>query len=469
MKAKRPARMNLVPGRRRSGALFFFGRSAGFFFGRSAAAPLSLVLVVASVVAFAAPRAAAAELAAGESGAAEPASHARLGVERIRFPGDGPRVGLVGTSYLVDVAGDSGLSIGPAVYGAISGGHGGFFGLGGELAWRHRLLGPVGTEIGFYAGGAGGGGAPGGGGLMLRPHADLVWDLGAFALGASISRVRFSGDRIDSTQLGLVLNANSDFRFVPAERLDQPTVGGGRAGLGFDRIQFIGGVYRTPAGKTLANGAPLPRTISTVGVRAEQAVGSNAFWGLEANRAGRGGVGGYAEYLGTAGLEGEPIRDRLTVGARLAAGMAGGAGVATGGGLLVKAGVYGIVRLGSDLGLSLEGGVARAPNGNFSALLGSVGLVWALDGPASSGTPARPVRTDFSAGAERYRAPRQDGSERAVTSVALKVDRYLTPNLYVTGKALSAAGGGAERLHVGAARRRLDCSRWDRASTSAPS
>ncbi|MEO8312511.1 MAG: hypothetical protein ABI520_15170, partial [Caldimonas sp.] len=197
------------------------------------------------------------------------------------------------------------------------------------------------------------------------------------------------------------------------------------------------------------------------------ALGGSAFWGLEANRAGRGGVGGYAEYLGTLGVEGEAIRDVLTVGTRAAVGMAGGGGVSTGGGLLVKAGVYGIVRVNNDLGVSLEGGFARAPNGNFRAVQASLGLVWALDGPASTGPAARPTRTDFSAGGERFDAPRNDGSERALSAVALKLDRYLTPNFYVSGKVLSAAGGGASgyssalvgagwmqplgpRLHVGA-------------------
>ena len=374
---------------------------------------------------------------------AVPASHLRIGFERVRFPGDGPRVGLVGASVLVDVDRRiEGLAIGPALYGAISGDHGGFFSLGGELAWRRRLVGPFGVEVGVYAGGGGGGGAPAGSGLMLRPHVDLVWDLGSFAVGASLSHVRFSGGRIESTQVGLVVNANSDFRVVPAERLAEPTVGGGRGGLGFDRVQFVAGVYRPPAGRTLTDGTPLPRTIGTLGVRAEQGAGGNAFWGIEAHRAARGAVGGYAEVLATAGLEGEVVRNALTLGTRVGVGMAGGGGVSTGGGLLVKAGVYGIVRLGSDVGVALEGGVARAPNGNFRALHGSVALLWALDGPAGA-EPVRPARTDFSAGAERYVLPRGDGSERAITAVALKLDRYLTPNVYVTGKALAAAGGGA--------------------------
>ena len=100
------------------------------------------------------------------------------------------------------------------------------------------------------------------------------------------------------------------------------------------------------------------------------------------------------------------MRDALTVGGRVGLGMAGGAGVSTGGGFLVKAGLYGIARIGNDLGIALEGGIARAPNGNFRAVQGSIGVVWALDGPASSGPALRPARTDFSAGAERFDAPR---------------------------------------------------------------
>ncbi|MEO6364415.1 MAG: hypothetical protein ABIO71_14395 [Caldimonas sp.] len=393
-----------------------------------------------------------------------PAAHARLGFERVRFPGDGPRVGLVGASYLVDVAGLPGVSIGPAVYGAVSGNHGGFFTLGGEVAWRQRLVGPVGIELGLYAGGGGGGGAPAGGGLMLRPHADVVWDLGPVAVGVSLSHVNLSAGRVSSTQLGLVLNANSDFRFVPAERLGQPALGRGRGGLGFDRIQLVGGVYRTPAGRALLDGRPLPRTISTIGIRAEQsALGGSGFWGIEAQRAGRGGVGGYAEVLGTVGLEKELLRDRFTVGARIAAGMAGGGGVSTGGGLLVKAAAYGIARINDDLGVSIELGAARAPNGNFRAIEGSAALVWALDGPGSGGAAARPARTDFSAGAERYDAPRGGGGAQPLTAVRLKLDRYLSANAYVTGQALSAAGGQASGYSgalVGAGWRQPFGPRW---------
>ncbi|MGZ5716192.1 MAG: hypothetical protein ACXWIG_18715 [Caldimonas sp.] len=398
-----------------------------------------------------------------EAALALPSAHARLGIERIRFAGDAERVGLVGASYLVDTGGVAGLSIGPAVYAAVSGDRGGFFTLGGEAAWRQRLFGPFGVELGVYAGGGGGGGTPQGSGLMLRPHADLVWDLGSVALGLSVSLVRFSNGLADSTQVGLVLNASNDFRFVPAERLGEPVVSAGRAGLGFDRVQFAGGVYRTPADKLLRDGEPLPRTISLLGIRAEQSWGKNAFWGVEANRAARGGVGGYAEVLGTAGLEYEVVRDSVTLGGRVGLGAGGGGGVSTGGGLLAKAALYGVVRVTNELGVALEAGVARAPNGNFRAVQGSAALVWALDNPDSSGAAARAARTDFGAGAMRFDAPRSDGSRRSLSAITLKIDRYLAPAFYVSGEAFGAAAGNASGYSgalVGAGWQQRFGSRW---------
>jgi hypothetical protein len=373
---------------------------------------------------------------------ARPPAHARIGYERIRFPED-EHVGLLGTTYLVDVPSVPGLSIGPAVYGAITGHRGGFFTVGGEAAWRRQIAGPLGFELGFYAGGGGGAGAPQGGGLMVRPHADVLWDFGPVALGLSLSRVRFPNGRIDSTQVGVVLNTISDFRYVPAARLDTPVSSGGRAGLGFDRVQLVAGTYRLRSGTPLLEGGLAPQNVGMLGVRAEQALGTNFYWGLEAAGATQRTVAGYAEYLGTLGYETEWVDNRLNVGARIALGMGGGGGLRTGGGFLAKASVYGIVRLTNALGLALEAGYVDAPSGEFRAALASASLVWSLDGPDPAGGPARPARTSFGAGAERFRAVRRDGSERPLNAIVLRVDRYLGSNLYVTGQVHSAVSGEA--------------------------
>jgi hypothetical protein len=374
-------------------------------------------------------------------GLAAPGAHARIGFEQIELPGK-ERLGLVGTSYLVDVKGLSGVSVGPAVYGAITGQRGGFFTIGFEAAWRKQLAGPLGVELGLYAGGGGGGGAPQGGGLMLRPHADLLWDFGPVALGLSLSRVRFPNGQIDSTQLGLAVNAITDFRYVPAERLGTPVRAGGRAGLGFDRVQFVFGLYHTRSGRLL-DGRPLPRDIGYVGVRAEQAFTPSTYWGLEANGAAQSSVAGYAEYLGTFGAETELVRHRVNVGARVALGMAGGGGVPTAGGLLAKASVYGVIRLSREFGLALEAGVTDAPRGAFRAAHASASLVWALDGPGTPNAAERPTRTDFIGGVEHFNALRRDGSTRGLQADVLKVNRYLNPNFYFTGQVHSAIRGGA--------------------------
>jgi hypothetical protein len=411
---------------------------------RRSAATLALRLARAAclgaILAWLAAPAGAAE--GDETASQVPSAHARISFERVTFPGD-EKVGLVGTTYLVDLAGVPGLAIGPAVYGAISGARGGFFTIGGEAAWRQRLIGPVGVELGFYVGGGGGSGAPQGGGLMLRPHVDLLADMGPVAVGVSLSHIEFPNGQISSTQWGLVLNVNDQFKYTQAGYLDTPVRAGGRTGIGFDRIQIVGGAYRTRGSTTLLNGSPQPATIGLVGVRAEQAIGSHAYWGLEANGAAKSEVAGYAEYLGTVGAEAELVRNLITLGGRVAVGMGGGGGVRVGGGLLAKASVYSIVRLSDSIGISLEGGLTDAPNGEFRAGQVAAGLVWVLDGPHAGSPPARPVRTDFSTGLERYDAARNDGSTRAITTIVLKADRFIGSNGYLTGQVHSGVAGGA--------------------------
>lgn len=373
----------------------------------------------------------------------------RLNLERTELPGQ-EGMGLVGTSYLIELR--PGLWAGPAAYGAITGQRGGLFTVGVEAAWQRRLVGPLALELGFYAGGGGGGSAPVGGGLMLRPHVDLLWDFGGQQLGLSWSRVRFPSDSpIDSRQLGLVWNLKTDFRRVPALRLGQPARSEARSGIGFDRFQAVAGVYRPSDSARRLTGGALPGNIGYAGARLEQAIDDNAYWGLEAAGAASGGVSGYAEYLGTLGLESGVGADWLTLGGRVAAGMAGGGDVDTGGGLLLKAGTYAIARLGPDLGVTAEIGWAQAPQGSFKAVYGTLALNWILDdrGGSGSGVPARTTRMEWVGGVERYPAARRDGSIRKLDAVSLRVNRFMGERFYLTGQAHSAYAGGAGGYSVG--------------------
>ncbi|MBV9890611.1 MAG: hypothetical protein JO090_06975 [Rhizobacter sp.] len=404
-----------------------------------AAVPARAIAAALLLASCAAP--AIADEATAEPSVAAPAAHARISFEKVTFPGD-EKVGFVGTSYLVDVPRLTGLSLGPAVYGAITGHRGGFFTIGGELAWRQRIVGPFGVETGVYAGGGGGAGAPQGGGLMLRPHLDALYDFGSTALGISVSRVKFPNGQIASTQWGLVLNVSDEFRATRADRLDEPTRASGRSGIGFDRVQLVAGAYRPRSGSTLLDGRAMP-TIGYLGARGEQSIGSNTYWGVEAAGATQSAVAGYAEFLGILGAETELVRNTFNGGIRFGLGMGGGGSVPTGGGLLVKGSLYGIFRLSNDVGLSLEAGLTSAPQGQLRAAHAGAALVWALDGPRSSGVATPPVRTEFGAGVERYDAARKDGTTREMSLATLRIDRFLSANIYLSGQAHTAFAGSA--------------------------
>lgn len=408
-----------------------------------------------------------AQAAADREGIASRPALARVTAERLKLP-DGESLGLIGTSYLLQIA--PGLYGGPAAYGAVSGRRGGLLTLGGELAAQWPIAGAWSVGAGVFAGGGGGGGAPVGDGLMIRPHAELLW---AFRpgqqLGLGWSQVRFASSRIDSSQLALTWQIATDFRYVPQGgglKFDligtQPTQ---RTGVGFDRVQATAGVYRPDDGARTLSGGALPRNIGFTGARLERALADNLYWGLEANGAASGGVGGYAEFLGTVGYEVVTSDEHFAAGYRLALGSAGGGDVDTGGGLLWKAGVYGIARLANDLGLTVELGLARAPQGSFRARYASLAFNWIIDDRLDGTAPPRVTRMEWAGSLGRYRAPRKTagGAERELQLAGLRVNREMSPGFYLAGQVQSAVGGDAGGYSVGllgAGLRRSFGERW---------
>ena len=384
----------------------------------------------------------------------------RLSQERVTFPGN-EHVGLLGTTYLVDLPG--GLSLGPALYGADAGQRGGFFTFGMEAAWHRRVLGPLRVELGLYAGGGGGSGSPQGGGLMLRPHADLLWGFGRYEVGASLARVKFPNGKIDSTQWGLVVTTATQFAFVPAGSRDEDVVGSGGSGFGFDRIALVAGAYRSRAGATLLDGRTQPRSIATLGVRVEQQATKNAYWGLEASGAAQPGAAGYAEYLATLGFEGKPLGDELTLGTRVALGIGGGGGIRVGSGLLTKAAAYAVVRVNPSLGLLTELGVIDAPRGDFRATSVSVGLRWTLDDRDAGALRGPAVPMVFATGLEAFDAARHSGVSRRLVADVLTIDRFVAGNFYLSGQvhsAISGDAGGYSAALVGIGWRQPLSARW---------
>jgi len=374
----------------------------------------------------------------------------RLGGERVHLPGH-ELMGLAGLTELFNVGGQ--WWVGPGVYGAASGKRGGLFVPGFEGAWSHPFNNWLALDLGVFAGGGGGAAAPVGGGLMLRPHVDVVFRLPGVYMGPTWSKVWFPSGQVNSNQIGWMVNVDSSFRWRPASFTGTAT-DGSATGLGFDHIDAMATVVK-PRGSRTITGAPLTQTLGLVGLRAERNIDGPLFGGIETAGAASGGVAGYAEVLGTAGLRFPVVSDRLSLGLRASVGLGGGGGIDTGGGILLKTAAGGTLRLTDTLGVGAEVGFTDAPRGHFKAVTGAVSLNWALDVPSadlgswSNVRPGEPVRMEFAAGVERYRAARKVEPAKPLTAVVLQINRFVASNVYVTGQAQSAFDGGAGAYSVG--------------------
>jgi hypothetical protein len=369
-----------------------------------------------------------------------------LNYESLRLP-DGERLGLAGGSLLFDIGNDWGL--GPAVYAAVRGQRGGFFVGGVELQRRWALARGLSVATGLYLGGGGGAAAPVGGGLMVRPAITLLKDLGpSLQVGISWSSVRFPSGQISSNQIGLALAWRNEFIHLkgaeggPVPSLNQTT------GLGFERMQATVSRYRLSGNDT--------RQIGLVGARAERRTNVEGLtWGLEAAAAAQGGSAGYMEFLGTAALSVAPL-SRLApswrVGVRASAGPAGGGAVPTGGGLIGKGLVTTELRVAPGWALGAEYGAIRSLSGGLRAREARVWLGIDLE-PGAEGRndlPGRLVRTEWVGALQHHaRIARRDGAREPLETIGLKLNRYVLPNVYLSGQAHSAFAGGAGAYSVG--------------------
>jgi hypothetical protein len=374
----------------------------------------------------------------------------RIGGERVHLPG-GERMGLVGMTELLNVGGE--WWAGPGVYGAATGKRGGLFVPGVEGAWSHPFNDWLALDAGLFAGGGGGAAAPVGGGLMLRPHLDLVFRFPGFYTGPTFSKVWFTSGQINSNQLGWLLNGDSSFRYRPAGFTGAAT-DGSATGLGFDHVDAMVTMAHPRSSLTTA-GTALTQTIGLVGLRAERIVDGPLWAGVETSGAASGGVAGYAEVLGTTGLRWKVAGDWLSLGVRASAGLGGGGGIDTGGGLLLKTAAGATLRMTDTLGLGAEVGLVDAPRGRYKAATAALSLNWALDVPQgdlgswTDSRPGTPTRMEFASAVEHYRAARKTGGSEPLDAVALQVNRFIAPNVYLTGQAHSAFAGGAGAYSVG--------------------
>lgn len=342
------------------------------------------------------------------------------GFERVELPG-GERMGLVGLNYVVEAA--PGWWLGPALFGAATGGRGGLFTWGVEAQRQWQPAERWRVVAGLYVGGGGGASAPVGGGLMLRPHVDVLHDFGGWSLGLSLSDVRFPNGDIGSRQAGVVLAV--DDVFTPA----------GHSALRVDRLSLSVGQFR----RANASGEPA-ESAGFVSLRSEHALSDRTAFTLEAGAAAQGQADGYAEFL--AGVLGRWPMGPFDLGARAALGLGGGGAVPTGGGPVAKAAALARWRFAPGGWLEAEAGQQRALDGGWHTPYAALTL-----GVDCCGAPAA---TDVGVALQHYTgAQRRDGSTRPLSATGLVLRRPLGDTFYATGQAWGAVDGGAGAYSVG--------------------
>lgn len=358
-----------------------------------------------------------------------------LGGEVVRLPSD-ERMGLAGGAILFG-AGDE-WWFGPAVYGAASGSRGGLFVGGLQVLKRWPLADRWWLHTSVYAGGGGGAAAPVGGGLMWRPELALMRSFGPFAVGITGSHVRFATGEIGSSQLGMLLSWRGDFVHRGLGAGD--THGEIRTGLGFDALAGTATQLRFRDGSG--------RRIALVGARAEHLI-DGWRWALESAAAAKGDAAGYMEILGSLGRDvvfGADARTSPRATLRGAIGLGGGGAVPTGGGGIGKLAAGLAWPLGGGITVGAEAGVVRAIDAPLRARTGQLWL--AMDLEPAAAAPA--VRHEWVATLQHYaRSKRVDGRSRDLQTVGLKLNRYVSDSVYLSGQAHSAFAGGAGAYSIG--------------------
>jgi len=387
----------------------------------------------------------------------------RFTYDRMTLPDD-EHMGLLGGNYLLSVNGGGYFGLG--VYGAVSGERGGFFTGGLAFGWNKKIVGPLGIDAGVFLGGGGGGGAPQGGGFMFRPHLDVLFSLGENSFGFGVSRVEFPNGRITSNQYSLSFEHQFHSFFLPGWR-----TAAGSGAQAFEVNQFdFGNVRRTRAfafqalmylpndGQTGRSGRLMTDRIDVIGIRWYQYWLKNWWLEFETGGALGGSADGFAQVLG--GVSYRRNIDRLlSLTATGLLGAAGGGDVDTGGGLIYRLMAGAAYHFTERWTSGFEFGIVKALDGDLfsKSVLLKVSHQYQVLLPAI-GTTFNSEDTFLKAIWHKYRLrantqhylparaqirKNSDLGKRMISLAGLKIDTFISQNVFLTGQALGAYAGQA--------------------------
>ena len=374
----------------------------------------------------------------------------RITFENIKLSDD-EDMGLVGLNYLLEP--NNNFYYGLGVYGAVSGDRGGFFVGGFTAGLKYEIFKNLYIDSGVFAGGGGGASAGQGGGLMLKAYMGALYRFDEYSLGVNYSHVRFPNGEIKGNQLAFVADMKFDTVFA-SPKVDADDFGRYHFTSLNDYVVATYQVYEPVSNTKTRSGAPLTQAVKLMGVEYGANLSENIIVYLESAGAMGGESTGYMEVLGGVGYT-TKITQNSNLQAKLSLGAAGGGEIDTAGGGITKAHLNFNYNLAKDINLGLGAGYFHALEGGFDAPFAKVNV--GINSNFLSLGSSNKKMIDFeSITTQKFtiRVVNQTylysntlstnpQNKENVQLVGMKIDWFMSENLYLSGQAFGAYKGGA--------------------------
>lgn len=387
----------------------------------------------------------------------------RTSFEEMTLPAN-EKMGIQGFTLLYGV--NDYLSLGPALYGALTGQRGGFITLGLAADVSADISETLAWNAGVFVGGGGGRGGYTiqGGGLQVRSHLGLDVNLDHWGnLSGGMSYEDFPNGSIHSFQPYMAYTY--DFNVLVSTDWKNDVVAEHHDALltpdsSLSEFSVVYRKYLVPKGVLNDTLKPQFPSLSVMGVEWRRYVSEHVYVKGETEGAMAGKSTGYMQILAGGGYA-VNITNSTKITGSASLGVAGGGKVSTAGGFLVDASLSLQQNITDALFVELGGGYVVAPEGDFKAVSLNAYVGYQYDMPDIGNTSIADISlADFEQHHLRLRyvhqtyiqnAPkwRNHHADLSVRLLGLQNDYFLSDNVYLSGQGIAAYDGQAGNYMIG--------------------
>lgn len=364
-----------------------------------------------------------------------------------QMPNDQPSLGLAGLHLAKQFT--HGIYAGGGLYSAVAGEYSGFFALGAEAGWQHLLFNSFGFDTGLFVGTGGGKGIASqiGDGSFILPHAGFFYRFSYVDLGLNYSFIRFQSNQVHSQQVQLMLSFPFELYTKNSCRLFNQQIP-------FDwsrnYLAAVASVY-IPQGSQFTNGDPLVNNTELLGLEFGHFITKHLYNYFEFTGAIHGNQNGYANLFAGLGWQQAFGSSSFFYSPRFALGSGGGGSYNTGSGFLI----YPTLGLGWSFlphwQIEILPGYLTSLSGHYHAITTELQVKYDFDIAVPGSTYCRWSNSfdeqawRIRAGNQLYFSPQHTNNlpNDNINLFAVKIDRFLLPNWYLSGQTAFAYSGNA--------------------------